>query len=194
MRKQSKSTPTCITLSPDSSAFVTFSLPDRQIRIFSFLGGKLTRKYDESLEAIQEMQQAGTAVYRVEDMEFGRRLAMERELELPGPDGHVPGRWSNAVWDESGAFILYPSLLGIKGKTPHDLTKLSPINNQIVLNVVTNRVVRLLGKDEVVRFLNLSLYQGAPAKKSFTTMVCLVFLSMVHLISSGFSLGHGRIC
>jgi peptidylprolyl isomerase domain and WD repeat-containing protein 1 len=63
------------------------------------------------------MQQAGTAVYRVEDMEFGRRLAMERELELPGPDGHVPGRWSNAVWDESGAFILYPSLLGIKGKT-----------------------------------------------------------------------------
>ncbi|KAF9463062.1 hypothetical protein BDZ94DRAFT_1259976 [Collybia nuda] len=151
--KKSKSTPTCITLSPDSSAFVTFSLPDRQIRVFSFLAGKLTRKYDESLEAIQEMQQAGTAVYRVEDMEFGRRLAMERELELPGPDGRVPGRWSNAVWDESGSFILYPSLLGIK-----------------VLNIVTNRIVRLLGKDEVVRFLNLSLYQGTPAKKSFTTM------------------------
>ncbi|KAG5221326.1 peptidyl-prolyl cis-trans isomerase [Salix suchowensis] len=64
---------------------------DRQIRIFSFLTGKLSRKYDESLTAIQEMQQAGTAVYRVEDMEFGRRLAVEKELELPGPDGHVPG-------------------------------------------------------------------------------------------------------
>jgi hypothetical protein len=62
------------------------------------------------------MQQAGTAVYRVEDMEFGRRLAMERELELPGPDGRIPGRWSNVIWDESGAFILYPSLLGIKGE------------------------------------------------------------------------------
>jgi hypothetical protein len=76
----------------------------------------MTRKYDESLAAIQEMQQAGTAVYRVEDMEFGRRLAVEKEIELPGPDGKVPGAWINAVWDESGAFVLYPTLLGIKGK------------------------------------------------------------------------------
>ncbi|KAG6909126.1 hypothetical protein DXG01_001878 [Tephrocybe rancida] len=125
----------------------------RQVRVFNFLSGKMTRKYDESLEAIQEMQQAGTAAYKVDDMEFGRRLAVERELEMPGPDGHTPGRWSNAIWDETGSFILYPSLLGIK-----------------VLNVVTNRVVRLLGKDEAVRFLNLNLYQGAPAKKTVTTM------------------------
>ena len=112
---QAKATPTCITLSPDSSSFVTFSLPDRQIRIFNFLSGKMTRRYDESLAAIQEMQQAGTAVNKVEDMEFGRRLAVERELELPGPDGHTPGMWINAIWDESGAFVLYPTLLGIKG-------------------------------------------------------------------------------
>ncbi|PPQ65382.1 hypothetical protein CVT26_000007 [Gymnopilus dilepis] len=151
--KKSRSTPTCITLSPDSSNFVTFSLPDRQIRVFNFLSGKMTRKYDESLEAIQEMQQAGTAVYKVEDMEFGRRLAVERELELPGPDGVVAGRWSNAIWDESGAFVIYPTLLGIK-----------------VVNTVTNRVASLLGKDEVVRFLNLTLYQGAPAKKTITTI------------------------
>ncbi|KZV73739.1 peptidyl-prolyl cis-trans isomerase [Peniophora sp. CONT] len=150
--KKSKSTPTCITLNPDSSSFVTFSLPDRQIRVFSFLSGKMTRKYDESLAAIQEMQQAGTAVYRVEDMEFGRRLAVEKELELPGPDGKIPGMWINAVWDESGAFVLYPTLLGIK-----------------VVNTVTNRVSRLLGKDETVRWLNLSLYQGAPRKKGLTT-------------------------
>ena len=78
----------------------------------------MTRKYDESLAAIQEMQQAGTAVYKVEDMEFGRRLAVEKELELPGPDGKVPGAWINAVWDESGAFVLYPTLLGIKGLGP----------------------------------------------------------------------------
>ncbi|CAL1712579.1 unnamed protein product [Somion occarium] len=151
--KKSKSTPTCVTLSPDSSHFVTFSLPDRQIRVFNFLTGKMTRRYDESLAAIQEMQQAGTAVYKVEDMELGRRLAVERELELPGPDGRVPGMWSNAIWDESGAFVLYPTLLGIK-----------------VVNTVTNRVVRLLGKDETVRWMNLSLYQGAPAKKGRTTL------------------------
>lgn len=48
-------------------------------------------------------------------MEFGRRLAAERELELPGPDGRIPGRWSNVVWDESGSFVVYGSLLGIKG-------------------------------------------------------------------------------
>ncbi|KAF9077741.1 hypothetical protein BDP27DRAFT_1311599 [Rhodocollybia butyracea] len=149
--KKSKSTPTCITLSPNSSSFVTFSLPDRQIRIFSLLTGKLTRKYDESLTAIQEMQQAGTAVYKVEDMEFGRRLAAERELELPGPDGRVPGRWSNVIWDESGSFVIYGSLLGIK-----------------VVNTVTNRVARLLGKDEAVRFLNLTVYQGS-TKKPLTT-------------------------
>jgi peptidylprolyl isomerase domain and WD repeat-containing protein 1 len=112
---QSKSKPTCITLSPDSSSFATFSLPDRQVRIFSFASGKMTRKYDESLTAIQEMQQAGTALYKVEDMEFGRRLAVERELELPGPDGKVPGMWINVIWDESGAFVLYPTLLGVKG-------------------------------------------------------------------------------
>ncbi|KAF6755822.1 peptidyl-prolyl cis-trans isomerase [Ephemerocybe angulata] len=144
--KKSKSIPTCITLSPTSSSFVTFSLPDRQIRIFSFLTGKLTRKYDESLEAIQEMQQAGTAVYRVDDMEFGQSWS------YPGVDNKIPGRWINAIWDESGAFVIYPTLLGIK-----------------VVNTYNNRVVRLMGKDETVRFLNLTLYQGAPAKKSLVT-------------------------
>jgi peptidylprolyl isomerase domain and WD repeat-containing protein 1 len=60
------------------------------------------------------MQQAGTVVSRVEDMGFGRRLAVEKELELPGPDG-VPGARINAVWDENEAFVLYPTLLGVKG-------------------------------------------------------------------------------
>lgn len=64
------------------------------------------------------MQQAGTSTYHIDDMEFGRRLAVDRELELPGPDGRVPGRWINAVWDESGNFVLYPTLLGIKGTWP----------------------------------------------------------------------------
>lgn len=86
------------------------------MRIFSFLSGKLTKKYDESLSAIQEMQQAGTAVYKVDDMEFGRRLAVERELEVPPAEGgKIMGKWINAVWDESGEFVIYPSLLGIKG-------------------------------------------------------------------------------
>jgi peptidylprolyl isomerase domain and WD repeat-containing protein 1 len=89
------------------------SLPDRQVRIFNFLTGKKTRQYDESLTAIQEMQQAGTAVHKLDDMEFGRRLAIERELER---DESGLLRTANAVWDESGFFVLYPTLLGIKGE------------------------------------------------------------------------------
>jgi len=72
----------------------------------------MTRKYDESLQAVQEMQQAGTAVYRVEDMEFGRRLAIEKEIDA---DAHALATM-NAVWDESGNFVIYPTLLGIKGE------------------------------------------------------------------------------
>lgn len=41
------------------------------------------------------------------------------------------------------------------------------------MNTVTNRVVRLLGKDETVRFMNLTLYQGAPAKKGRSTAVSI---------------------
>ncbi|KAG8966130.1 hypothetical protein FRC03_012455 [Tulasnella sp. 419] len=147
--KKTKQTPTSLTFSPDCSHFVTICLPSRQINIFNFLTGKLTRTYDESLSAIQDMQQAGTAVYKVDEMEFGRRLAVERELEKD----ERAWRTMNAVWDESGNFIIYPTLLGIK-----------------VVNTYTNRVVRLLGKDETGRWLNLSLYQGAPAKKGLTTI------------------------
>jgi peptidylprolyl isomerase domain and WD repeat-containing protein 1 len=45
------------------------------------------------------------------------------------------------------------------------------LRSSLVVNIVTNRVVRLLGKDEAIRFLNLTLYQGAPAKKTLTTLV-----------------------
>lgn len=41
----------------------------------------------------------------------------------------------------------------------------------VVVNIFTNRVVRVLGKDESVRFLDLALYQGAPAKKGLNTVV-----------------------
>ena len=57
------------------------------------------------------MQQAGTAVHRPDDMEFGRRLALDREIQ--GDDAACKSM--NAVWDESGNFILYATLLGIKG-------------------------------------------------------------------------------
>lgn len=72
----------------------------------------MTRKYDESMTAAQEMQQAGTSIYKVDDMEFGRRLALERELEKDTRAGST----MTAVWDESGNFLIYPTMLGIKGQ------------------------------------------------------------------------------
>jgi len=43
-----------------------------------------------------------------------------------------------------------------------------------VVNITTNKVVRLLGKTEPNRFLNMSLYQGAPNKKALITMVIIL--------------------
>lgn len=89
------------------------------MRIFNFLTGKKTRQYDESLAAIEQMQQAGTAVQKLDAMEFYRRMAVERELGKNGEGETCKGgllRTANAVWDETGNFILYPTLLGIKGE------------------------------------------------------------------------------
>ena len=145
--KKSKSFPTSLTISPNGSHFATFSFPDRKIRIFDFPTGKLYRTYDESISTLTEMQQAGTALQTLENVDFGRRLAVEREIEQPSVRNKP-----NVIFDESGNFILYGSLLGIK-----------------VINTVTNRVVKVFGRDEQFRALNLTLYQGAPQKKGVVT-------------------------
>lgn len=146
--KKAKSLPSSITISPSGSQFATFSFPDRKVRVFDFLTGKLHRTYDESLLTITDMQQAGTALQKLEDVEFGRRLAVERELENPAIQNRI-----NVIFDESGNFILYGSILGTK-----------------VINTLTNRVVKVYGKDEPFRSLNLALYQGQPQKKGVVTV------------------------
>jgi peptidylprolyl isomerase domain and WD repeat-containing protein 1 len=146
--KKSKSAPSSISISPSGHQFATFSFPDRQVRVFDFLTGKLYRSYDESLATITDMQQAGTALQKLDEMEFGRRLAVERELENP-----VVQPKMNVIFDESGHFLLYGSLLGIK-----------------CINTFTNRVVKVFGKEEPFRALNLALYQGQPQKKGVVTV------------------------
>jgi len=71
-------------------------------------------------------------------MEFGRRMAVERDLEK-SEAFHL----SSIVFDESGNFIMYPTLLGIK-----------------LINLYSNKLVRIIGKNENLRLLNISLYQG----------------------------------
>ncbi|MCJ1247038.1 hypothetical protein MMC30_004249 [Trapelia coarctata] len=145
--KKARSLPSSITISPSGTQFATFSFPDRKVRIFDFPTAKLYRTYDESILTLTEMQQAGTALQKLEDVEFGRRLAVERELENPALQNKI-----NVIFDESGHFILYGSLLGTK-----------------VINTLTNRVVKVYGRDEPFRSLNLALYQGQPQKKGVVT-------------------------
>ncbi|KAK3310351.1 uncharacterized protein B0T15DRAFT_518259 [Chaetomium strumarium] len=146
--KKAKSVPATLTLSPDGKRFATMSFPDRKIRIFDFASAQLQRTYDESLQVIEDMQQAGTALQKLDAVEFGRRLAQEREIESPSLRDKF-----NVVFDESGHFILYGSYLGVK-----------------VLNTYTNQVVRVYGREEGFRPLALALYQGQPQKKGVTTV------------------------
>ena len=145
--KKAKSVPSTITMSLNGKQFSTMSFPDRKIRIFDFASGKLYRTYDESLATITEMQQAGTAVEKLDDVEFGRRLGVEKEVEHTAIRNRI-----NIIFDETGNFIMYGSIFGTK-----------------VLNTLTNRVVKTYGKEESFRPLNLALYQGQPEKKDVVT-------------------------
>ncbi|KAG6041611.1 hypothetical protein E4U41_003222 [Claviceps citrina] len=146
--KKAKSIPTCLTISPNGKSFAAFSVPDRKIRIFDFESGKLQRTYDESIQAIEDMQLAGTSSHTLDSVEFGRRLAQEREV-----DSHILRHKSNIIFDESGHFIAYGSMLGIK-----------------VLNTYTNQVVKVYAKDENFRAVNLGLYQGQQLKKGIVSV------------------------
>ncbi|XP_026423820.1 peptidyl-prolyl cis-trans isomerase CYP71 isoform X2 [Papaver somniferum] len=135
---KSKTSVSAIEVSPDGKQFAITS-PDRKIRVFYFRSGKLRRQYDESLEAAQELQRADVPLYRLEAIDFGRRIAVEKEIEK---SENVPQ--PNAIFDESSNFIIYATLLGIK-----------------VVNLQTNKVARILGKVENNdRFLKIALYQG----------------------------------
>eukprot|EP00250_Pteridium_aquilinum_P011322 c19990_g2_i1 orf=539-2413(-) len=140
---KAKTTVSALEVSPDGKQFVTTS-PDRRLRVFWFMTGKLRRTYDESLEVAQDLQRSDARLYRLDAIDFGRRLAVEREIEKT-EKAPLP----NAVFDESGNFLLYTSLLGIK-----------------VVNLHTNKVARILGKVEnTERFLRVALYQGGSGGK-----------------------------
>ncbi|ELV09931.1 Peptidylprolyl isomerase domain and WD repeat-containing protein 1 [Tupaia chinensis] len=140
-----KAYPTSMCFSPDGKKIATIG-SDRKVRIFRFLTGKLMRVFDESLSMFTELQQMRQ---QLPDMEFGRRMAVERELEKVDAV-----RLINIVFDETGHFVLYGTMLGIK-----------------VINVETNRCVRILGKQENIRVMQLALFQGIAKKHRAATTI-----------------------
>ncbi|XP_064088885.1 peptidylprolyl isomerase domain and WD repeat-containing protein 1-like isoform X3 [Macrobrachium nipponense] len=139
---KNKTFPRCLAVSPQGSQFATLGA-DKKVRVFKFLTGKLTRVFDESLQHYVELQQKKQ---QIPNMEFGRRMAVERDVEKGGALGVC-----NLVYDESGHFLLYATMLGVK-----------------VVNLFTNRLVRTIGKPENLRILNLALFQGKVKKNKGT--------------------------
>jgi len=139
-----KTIPQSLSISNDGKLFATLGR-DRFIRIFKFSTGKLHRTYDESMTTINKLQKEDheNSLSKIDDIEFGRRVAVEKEIDsVVNSDVFVTP--SNVIFDETGNFILYPTLLGIK-----------------LVNIFTNKLVKILGKEEVnARFLLLALYQG----------------------------------
>lgn len=135
---KNKTYPTDLAFSPTGDQFAILAT-DRKVRLFRFLTGKLIKVYDESLQQLSELQQVNP---QLPNMEFGRRMAIERDLEKTEAFDVA-----SIVYDESGHFILYATMLGMK-----------------VVNTYTNQCVRVIGKNENIRPLKLSLYQGIPNK------------------------------
>lgn len=143
---------TCINFSPDYSKFVTYGLSDRCIRVFSFKTGKLLRKFDESVQHATELHKSEKSINGIDDMDFGRRINLEKQLENSPQSGTA-----NIIFDESGYLILCPTLLGIK-----------------VFDLLANRAVRLVGKGETFRFVNIALFQGSPKEEKAAETLDLV--------------------
>ncbi len=64
--------------------------PHRRVRVWRFASGKLRRSYDESAEAAAELQRHGGEALRLEPIDFGRRLAVEKELVADEEVCHSP--------------------------------------------------------------------------------------------------------
>eukprot|EP00658_Telonema_sp_P-2_P030891 TRINITY_DN23242_c0_g1_i2.p1 TRINITY_DN23242_c0_g1~~TRINITY_DN23242_c0_g1_i2.p1 ORF type:complete len:332 (-),score=100.45 TRINITY_DN23242_c0_g1_i2:494-1489(-) len=94
--------------------------------------------------------------YKLDNIDFGRRMAIEKDClaSLGGTKQDFKGGVPNVIFDASGNFILYSTMLGIK-----------------MLNIHTNKLARLLGKVEnTERFLHLGLYQDTRGKLNEASM------------------------
>ncbi|XP_049876869.1 peptidylprolyl isomerase domain and WD repeat-containing protein 1 [Pectinophora gossypiella] len=140
---KNKTYPTALAFSPDGKKMASIAL-DRKVRVFHFVSGKLHKVLDESLQRFQELQHQ---TQQLPNMEFGRRMASERDLEK-SDSVHL----ANIIFDQSGHFVIYATMLGVK-----------------VVNLVTNRCVAMLGKPENLRPLHLALFQGRTNQSKIAT-------------------------
>lgn len=131
-----KSPPSCITLSPDCEKFACISYPDSFIKLFDFASGKLLKTYDESI-----------SIYEKNETNIHPKLInSERRYFIEDLEEILSQR--NIIFDDSGRFLLFGSLLGIK-----------------ILSIQSNKVIKILGTSDQLD-LNLRFNQLAFCSKS----------------------------
>merc|ERR1712045_327318 len=96
-------------------------------------------------------------MFKVDPIDFGRRMAVERDMEQQiGQDCLTPF-CPDVIFDETSRYLIYPTMVGIK-----------------IVKIETDEVVELLGKDEVgLRMLRLALFQGCAKKKGISMQASL---------------------
>lgn len=130
-----------ISFTPNGQFFAITS-SDRMIRVFKLKTGKLVRIFDESIGTLERNHKESP---QMSIIDFARKMAIERDIEK-----NSMTRYENAVFDESGNFLIYPSMLGAK-----------------IWNWRNQTHLRSLGKDETnFRPLCLSLFQGLVFEKT----------------------------
>eukprot|EP00038_Savillea_parva_P003949 m.132321 g.132321 ORF g.132321 m.132321 type:complete len:651 (+) comp11330_c0_seq2:257-2209(+) len=122
-----------VDVSPNGKYWASLA-SDRRVRVFGFAKGSLLRVYDESIDAFMASETGGS----LDMMELGRKVASEKDLLKSSMV-----RLENCKFDESSNFLLYPTAIGIK-----------------VINLVTNKCARTIGKSEPNRHLRVALFQG----------------------------------
>lgn len=144
---RNKIRPVSLAISPTGDRFATLA-SDRHVRVFSFERGKMLRDYNEALAVYLAAQKDEASALRLESIDFGRRMAVEREIDGLVVQNLRSRALGGVIFDQSGHFLLYPTMAGVK-----------------IVNLETNALVRILGIVESgVRPTALALYQGKPAK------------------------------
>jgi len=135
-----KQAPKSICVSPSGNYFATYSL-DRMLRIFDVDTGKIVKTTDESLNKYVEEAKSNDC-YGISNIDWTRRVAHEKEVNRD----QKSFEYFRMTFDESGNFLLYPSPVGIR-----------------VYNIVTEKIVRDIGKMETIRFLGIALCRAVPS-------------------------------
>ena len=91
--------------SRDGTKFCVYG-SDRVIRVFKTRTAKIWRTFNEKLKAVTEIQNRDELL---NEMEFGRRMAIEKDLMKSNNFRH-----SQAIFDETGKFLVYSTILGIR--------------------------------------------------------------------------------